>query len=26
MGDSFYATIVTLGTVGFGDFYPHRCR
>ncbi len=21
-GDSFYATIVTLGTVGFGDFYP----
>lgn len=20
--DSFYATIVTLGTVGFGDFYP----
>lgn len=22
LADSFYATIVTLGTVGFGDFYP----
>lgn len=21
--ESFYATIVTLGTVGYGDFYPH---
>ncbi len=22
LGDSLYATVVTLGTVGFGDFYP----
>ncbi len=22
LADSFYATVVTLGTVGFGDFYP----
>ncbi|MEA2014764.1 MAG: potassium channel family protein [Thermodesulfobacteriota bacterium] len=22
LANSFYATIVTLGTVGFGDFYP----